>query len=148
MKAIDPANAPGNARTWNAAVEYQSIIWDIDAKEYKSIAREVWAPLQDILMDREGAKRFARHSLGLNAGDIRKLENLGFDYSSDHPKIKHLDELGRELAFMFGGLAWCPDSDNLDSLTWELIKTGVEKMPAKHTAEYHAPIESYLRSLT
>jgi DNA-binding transcriptional MerR regulator len=111
---------------------------------FRKLVDEVWKRKQEYLGAREKAKAHARRTLNLNAGDINRLENQGFDSGGGHKKIGALDTVGRELAAMYPELGWGQgytteaahaDKTNYGDLVWPLIREGARPLPAKHSPE-------------
>jgi SPP1 gp7 family putative phage head morphogenesis protein len=139
----------GGRKGYSTIVARQSARWKIDPATYESIADQVWADRLQQHGEREAAKQYARKRLNLNAGDIERLENQGFDHGSDHKRIKGLDTLGREMASLFPALGWgegygSGDDRDYGADVWELVKEGKQTLPSKTSREYHAAVDEHL----
>lgn len=150
-KAADEheANSPiGKSRSYGKIVAHQAEKWGMSEEDYDHFANEVWSEQETQARAREAAKAYARKRLNLNAADIARLENQGFDYGSRHSKVKGLDTLGREMASMYPELGWGEGYDdgsqNYDEQLWSLIREGKQAIPSRISREYHDAIDAHL----
>lgn len=131
-------------------VKKQAQAWGMSPEDYQQVVEQVWKEKIAEHRAREEAKGYARKSLGVDAGNIRKLEDQGFDHASG--KIKGLDTLGREMASLYPDLGWGGgyDSDSgvddtdYDAKVWDLLKEGKTDLPSKDSAEFHEAVDEYL----
>ena len=124
--------------SWNQICQAQADAFGIGIDDYKQLCHDHWSTIKNDHDRREHAKRYARKLTGLNAGDLRRMDNNGQDYSS----IRFFDEIADSINSEYPGLF--SEFDNLDSQLWDLIISGVETLPTRTSREYHAPIERYL----
>lgn len=138
--------------SWAATVKQKASEWDMTPQEFHETASEIYKAYTDHHDEREAAKAHARKASGLTAKDINKLENDGFDFGSDHPKVKGLDTLGREMAEQFPGLGWESHGDSVgatggdhDQKVWDLLREGTsKKKPSKTSPEFMQHLEEFL----
>jgi hypothetical protein len=139
----------GGRKGWNTIVDRQAARWRIKPEVYEKIADQVWSERMHHHGERESAKQYARKRLNLNAGDISRLENQGFDSGSQHDRIKGLDTLSREMASLFPSLGWGGeehgDKGDHSADLWDLVKEGKQELPSKASRDYHEAIDDYLR---
>jgi hypothetical protein len=140
---------------YKALVKQKASEWDMKPDDFHSLASDLHKELTEHLGQQEAAKQHARKSLNLHAGDINRLENQGLDYGSNHPRIKQLDTIGRELAAHYPGLGWGRgredegnDEGNIDyaEKVWNLIKEGAKSVPSITSPEFMDHVEEYLSS--
>jgi len=90
--------------------------------------------------EREQAKASARKITGLTAGDVARLENAGFDYTSlgkitgeTGKKLRQYDVWAQEVARQHPGLIGDADDPNADfsANLWEFLKEGAIDAPSK-----------------
>lgn len=149
-------NTPAaKAKRAESMVKKQAKSWDMSPDQYRQFVDQIWKDKADEHKTRESAKADARKSLGVTAGDVRRLEEQGFDYGSG--KIKGLDTVGRELATQYPELNWGGgygddagkdvDDTDYDAKVWELLKEGKVALPAKDSPEFHQEVDEYLNYL-
>jgi len=80
---------------------------------------------------REAIKTSARQALGLNAGDLARMENQGLDYTS----IPRFDEFAEEVLMEHPELGLHRDSDDASGAIWDLIREGKKAAPTKHSED-------------
>lgn len=149
-------NTPAaKAKRAESMVKKQAKSWDMSPDQYRQFIDQIWQDKAAEHKARESAKADARKSLGVTAGDVRRLEEQGFDYGSG--KIKGLDTVGRELATQYPELNWgggygddsgkSVDDTDYDAKVWELLKEGKTDLPAKDSPEFHTEVDEYLNYL-
>lgn len=139
--------------SWQATVKAKADEWDMEPKEFESLAADIHKEFVGHHGEREAARKAASKLTGLTAGDVNRLENQGYDSGSDHPKIKRLDEIGRDLASQYPALGWGrgregdegeSDVDYGERL-WDLIRTGAKGVPGRTSPEFLKHVEDYLQ---
>lgn len=139
---------------WKAFVRKKASEWDMKPHEFAQLADDLHKELSSHQGEQKAAYLTARKASGLAPADINKLENSGFDYGSEHPKIKQLDTIGRELAANYPGLGWGRgreeeggDEGNIDyaAKVWDLLKGGYKPPPSKTSSAFIEHVEDFLR---
>ena len=145
---------PGlRAPTWPTVVKDKAEQWGMSPQDYEGVANDLWREFEAYHGEREAAKIAARQTTGLTAADINRLENQGYDSGSDHPKLKHLDDIGRSMASQYPALGWgrgfeedSGSSDDFDygENLWALIREGAKPKPSKTAPEFLEHVDQFL----
>jgi hypothetical protein len=140
------------APSWQATVKNKADEWDMQPQEFESLASDLHKEFVGHHAEREAARKAASKATGLTAGDINRLENQGYDSGSEHPKIKKLDEIGRDLESQYPALGWGRGREgdegeegvDYGEQLWDLIRTGAKRVPGRTSPEFLKHVEDYL----
>lgn len=152
------AKAPGISKNFDKIAEYQGHKWDIPAKEYAALARELYPQIHQHIQERNDARAYASTRLKVWKSTASAMENRS-GKQGQKPKGRTdytqggFDVVGRELAKMFPSLGWGSSGDfeardseaDYAALTWELIKEEKQN-PSIVSREFHAKVDDYLEN--
>lgn len=140
------ARAPGNTRSLKKILAYQAEQWGMSEDTYAQFMDEVWSEQEGILRERESMKESARQYLGIDAGDLRRLEERGGKNKrgGDHTDVKGIDEAAQWLKENYPQFFTSGD-DEQD--LWDALVEGVKKPPSRTSREFHDKIDERLASL-
>jgi len=140
-------------KRYQTIVKKQAKAWKISPEEYQQFADEVHKEKMAHHTARESAKAAARKTMGISAGDVRRWEEQGLDYSSPKLSKHQWDVQGQRLASQFPDLGWGEGySEGVhegghDAKLWALLKEGKVDPPSRHSEEFHADVDEYLQYL-
>jgi len=118
--------------------------WDVDEGELRQALDDAYQEGHERIVQREKAKDALRKKLGVNAGDIARMENAGFDHASDSEAFRsrfpaiakrmgNADVFASELARDYPELELGdPDRDDVVGAMFERLREGKQDPPAKH----------------
>lgn len=152
------AKAPGISKNFDKIAEYQGHKWDIPAKEYAALARELYPQIHQHIQERNDARAYASTRLKVWKSTASAMENRS-GKQGQKPKGRTdytqggFDVVGRELAKMFPSLGWGSSGDfeardseaDYAALTWELIKEEKEN-PSIVSRGFHAKVDEYIEN--
>lgn len=127
------------------AIRATAADYGVDAADLSDAVDFVLEERQRLARDRESAKAAARKLTGLTAGDVSRLANAGYDYTSaakaggaTGQKLRHFDEFAQEIAREFPELGLGdPDDPRADFAAglWNLLAEGKQAIPSKGDAD-------------
>ena len=149
-----PASRKREHIDWKAEATKHAEEHGLEPSDLHEAVQYLWEQKREQHLEREKAKAFARLRSGLNAGDIARFENAGKDHGSDHPKLRELDAVAREIAKEYPILgmgsgyeqeAGYDDTDYTAKL-WDILREGKVNPPARHDSGLISEAAEFLKS--
>jgi hypothetical protein len=138
-------SAPGNTRSLKKIIAYQAEKWGMDEDSYAQFMDEAMSDEMDRLREREYVKKSLRERLGLDAGDLRRMEKSGGKdrRGGDYSHLK-LDQAAEDFA---GDYPHLFASGNAEQDVWDLVIEGKQEPPSQTSREFHDWVDTRLEEL-
>lgn len=107
------------------AIDTASRQYELDPAELKPAIEKAWQVNREYTQQHEAMKRDVRDMLGLNAADVRRIENGHLD----HDSVPRFDEGVQELMTMFPELSLVDDPNDH---VWSMLREGKQEPLPKH----------------